>query len=356
MKILADNCNGIYGNFLMDEPASYRITSLDMETSWEYIYQNRDILLRMDQFGPVNAQMYPPGDIMLFKREKDDRFSRWLVWLQADEINGGQPFTNFFRPVVSGNPRVMPQNLEIIYRPYEAVYSYELEGLKLCTRFFVPSKGTDIHMEFCVESSREDEISLQITPVLAPYVNPAQMPPWDKPEWYLKTGFGIEEEAVFWTRKLDASSVKQNRRTAILWSSKEQLQGFEISMEKFMGAGDFYHPQAIYDANLRLTLQDCGGYGEEKENNQIYGYPPVYALRYGYQLKKGEKARIRQVLSGPDNEADAKLQKLETIKKPLALFEPEKMEQERQERKRFFDTLFGKRKVKKYENSFDNRI
>ncbi len=45
----------------MDEPAGYEINSLDMETSWEYIFQNRDILLRLDQFGPVNAQLRPRG-------------------------------------------------------------------------------------------------------------------------------------------------------------------------------------------------------------------------------------------------------------------------------------------------------
>ena len=94
-------------------------------------------------------------------------------------------------------------------------------------------------MEFEVENNRPGPVALNITPVLAPYVNPAQLAPWDKGEWYLKTGFGMEEEAIFWSRLLDSSSIKENRRTAILWSSRENLQGCEISLEKWMGAGVF---------------------------------------------------------------------------------------------------------------------
>lgn len=348
-----DNSSGIFGRFLMDEPASYEISSLDMESSWEYIYQNREILLRLDQFGPVDVQVEPPGDIILFKREKDDRFSRWLIWLQAEEINGGQPFTNFFRPVVSGCPNRTPDGLKIIYRPYEAVYSFCIEGLKLTTRFFVPNKGRDVHMEFEVESSRNTPVELNITPVMAPYVNQAQLAPWDKPEWYLKSGFGIEKEAVFWTRLLDASSVKENRRTAVLWSSSENLQSYEISMEKFVGAGDFYHPQAVYEQNLRLTSDSCEGYGTDTAHNQIYGYPPVYALRYRFMIFPGEGRKIQQVLSCPENEIHYKLQSLETAQKPLYLFEQQARQHEKAARKAFFDKLIGKNRIESQDPMLD---
>ena len=59
-----DTINGKYGQFDLSRPATYIIHDLGMETSWEYIFQNREILLRLDQYGPVAAQAYPPGDIL----------------------------------------------------------------------------------------------------------------------------------------------------------------------------------------------------------------------------------------------------------------------------------------------------
>lgn len=351
-----DNVNGIFGRFLMDEPAGYEMNSLDMETSWEYIYQNRDILLRLDQFGPVNAQLHPPGDILLFKREKDDKFSKWLVWLQADEINEGQPFTNFFRPVVHGTPRQTPENLKITFKPHEATYTYEYEGLWIRTRFFVPNRGPHIHMEFEATNNRPGPVVLNITPAMTPYVNPAQLAPWDKGEWYLKTGFGMEEEAIFWSRMLDSSSIKENRRTAILWSSRENLQGFEISLEKWMGAGDFYRPESAFCGKLRLTPEDCGRYGEETGTNQIYGYPPVYALRYRKEMQPGSHIVIQQVLSSPDNEPGCGLQSLENVRRPLCLFDRDTRAKELRDRKAFFDDLFHARSIHTSDSFLDHYV
>lgn len=40
-----DTINGKYGQFDLSWPATYIIHDLGMETSWEYIFQNREILL-----------------------------------------------------------------------------------------------------------------------------------------------------------------------------------------------------------------------------------------------------------------------------------------------------------------------
>ena len=96
-----------WGRFQPD-CAGFTIKSLNVPASWEYIYQNRDVLLKVDQFGPVYVQAHPPGDIMLFKRENGQKFSSWMVWLTSDEFL--EPFTNFYRPVVDGkNPAKEPE-------------------------------------------------------------------------------------------------------------------------------------------------------------------------------------------------------------------------------------------------------
>ena len=65
-----DTINGKYGQFDLSRPATYIIHDLGMETSWEYIFQNREILLRLDQYGPVAAQAYPPGISCFLKGKK----------------------------------------------------------------------------------------------------------------------------------------------------------------------------------------------------------------------------------------------------------------------------------------------
>ena len=64
----------MYGRFIKNT-AGYEINTFDLPTSWEYIYENKDILLKVDQFGPVYAQANPPGDIMLFKRATSKIFT-----------------------------------------------------------------------------------------------------------------------------------------------------------------------------------------------------------------------------------------------------------------------------------------
>lgn len=182
----------VFGHFVDDQPGTYEITSLDMQTSWQYIYQNGQILLRADQFGPVDAQLCPPQDIQLFRRERDEKYSRWCVWLRSPQLRGGKPFCNFGRPVTDGNPNQTPEDLKVRFSPAEAVYSSRVEGLSVRTSFLIPEKGAEIRMEFTAHNETGQTLELELTPVLTPYVSPARMEPWDKPEWYLKTGLGRE--------------------------------------------------------------------------------------------------------------------------------------------------------------------
>lgn len=85
----------MYGNFIKDT-AGYEIYSQNMPTSWEYIYENGDILLKLDQFGPVYAQANPPGGIMLFKCEQHQKYSPWTIRITDRDFN--KSFTNFVRP------------------------------------------------------------------------------------------------------------------------------------------------------------------------------------------------------------------------------------------------------------------
>ena len=85
-----------YGEYDLSRKAAYTVNkSEDLFEPWYYIYQNRKILLYVDQNGPVKIQYQPPSGILVAKRELGEKQSKLQTWIQCDDVNGGVPFSNF---------------------------------------------------------------------------------------------------------------------------------------------------------------------------------------------------------------------------------------------------------------------
>ncbi len=289
-----------YGKFI-ENTAGYELNDLNLPSPWEYIYQNRDLLLKVDQHGPVYVQADPPGDIMLFRRENGQSFSNWMVWISEEEE---EPFNNFFRPTVScARCCENPEELSIRYLPEKAVYSFVRNGLKIQTEFTILPKGKELAMRFCVENTRQTAAKLRLNPYLIPYVNLSTLAPWDKNEWYLRTGYaGAGEQNVFWTQLLNPAGDASKRRTMVLLTPAEDLQTVEISLEKFVGCGSVYCPQNALGCTLRMAAASELQYGQYTLDNQLYGCPPVYAMQYDWVVEPGESKILVQSLSLPDHD------------------------------------------------------
>jgi hypothetical protein len=98
-QVMVEEMMDQIASFDTKEAASFTIKTLNLPSSWEFIYQNRKMLLKVDQFGPIYAQLNPPSDIMLFRREAFQKNSSWLFWLKSDSFDG-EIITNFFRPLI----------------------------------------------------------------------------------------------------------------------------------------------------------------------------------------------------------------------------------------------------------------
>jgi len=350
---MSHNIQGAFGRFHTQQPASYTITDRSMQVPWEYIYQNRDMLLRVDQYGPVNAQANPPQDIMLFKRERDDKFSKWLFWLQCDNLNNGLPFTNFWGPTVGGAPNLKPDETSITFHPEQAIYQYRVGALRMTTTLFVPRAGADIVCKLTLENLGDTPLAVKATSIFAAYVNPAALAPWDKPEWYLKSGVSHAGELAFWSQLFNSGSVREKRRVAALWCSAKGAEAYEISLEKFVGEGDLSNPQAIYAPTLRLGSSDLGGWAEYTDTNHIYGYPPAYGVQYPLTLASKSTQTLSQVLSLLPLGEDFGLPTLETASRSLQYFDAVIYEQKLREQQDFFGALFQTRAIKTADSFFD---
>lgn len=343
--------NAPRGSFLED-CAGFEINTLNLPAPWEYIYQNRDILLKLDQHGPVYAQAHPPGDIMLFKREPGITHSSWSLWFSSPQFKDGLPFSNFFRPSTTlQDQSQLPEGLKITYRPEEARYQFHHEGLAIQTVFSIPQRGTLITLRCTVKNTRPQPITFTAVPVLVPYANQAQMAPWDKYEWYLKTGVGRHQAPVFWTQLFDSASDAAKRRVVALLTSPAHLQEVEISLERLVGNGSLLYPEAALKGELPMALPTGYTFGQYGQDNVLYGYPPVYSQQYSLRLQPGEETEITQILCMPQSTEDTA-----TLDKAMALFSPAAHRQMVAGVKAHYDALCQQNRIATGDDDFDSYV
>lgn len=294
-----------YGRFL-DDTAGYEITNLNLPSAWEYIYQNRDILLKVDQNGPVYIQADPPGDIMMMRRENAQNFSNWIVWINEE---GKEPFNNFFRPTANcADCAQQPEAFSVRFLPEKATYAFERNGLRLCTEFAIAPTGREVAMRFSIENCRSEAVTLRLNPFLVPYVNMPMLAPWDKNEWYLRTGYGTAQaQNLFWTQLLSPTGDTSKRRTMVLLTPSEGLGSVDISLERFVGCGSVFCPQHALGGTLAMPAATDAQFGQYRQDNQLYGCPPVYAMQYDWTLAPSEKRELLQTLSLPAQEENGEI-------------------------------------------------
>lgn len=311
----------MFGNFIKGT-AGYEITTQKLPASWEYIYENHDVLLKVDQFGPVYVQAHPPGDIMLFKKENHFKYSPWFINITSDAFDGR--ITNFFAP--NDLPiKAEGENLSIKFLPEAAVYSFDYAGVHFETELIIPKAGITVAMKFKAKNSTGKKVSLNVAPQMLPYGNEANMAPWDKYEWYVDNSCEITDKLVFTSKLLCAEVNSSVRRRISFALPAEDLVSHELSLEKYVGCGSIANPERNYTNNDRL-----------------YGYPPVYAASYVWDLEDGEEREMTAVLT------------LDALEGELRFFDSAVFEAEKLARKAEFDALFDMSSVKTGDDEFDN--
>lgn len=344
------------GHFDKNEPATFLINKLNLPTSWDYIYQNKKLLLKVDQFGPIYAQVNPPTDILLLRRESFQNHSSWLVWLRSKDFKT-KAFTNFFRPRMSiSNPSQEPDRCEIRFSPTSAIYTIEFEGVRCRTEFLLPENQHAIAMKVTVTNLRKQFLNLSATPVLRTYMNPASLAPWDKPEWYLKTALCSDKNIGFTTQLLNMDCHPEKRRAAVLWTSKEKLSGAEISYEKFIGAGTFDAPQSIAEGKLRLSPSQGKKWGIFETENLFFGYPPVNAFQYDLNLKPKESFTFHQVLALLPNGPKGSFPSMTSGKQVSTFLKKDVFQSERKKINRRLEKIIKSRRIETQDPAFNRYV
>jgi len=333
-----------YGHFSRRKKGSFIIDTPNLPESWEFIYQTKNILLKVDQAGPVMAQAYPPKDIVLFKRGPVQRFSSWLTWFNSDSFTNG-PFTNFFRPNFQKQPDMKPQQFNINYAPDCATYTFINEGLKISTKIFIPADQTAVCITTAITNQNKSTLNLSALPAVRTYVNPAFLNPWDNPEWYLRTSLIRENQYGILTRLYNMNSIKEKRRTAVLWVEGPGLDSAELSYERFCGQGSLEKPAALFQPSLSLSLDKAASFGTITEYNNHFGYPPVNAFKHKLRLKPGKTATLKQVMYMFPPDPEGGLPDKKAVVKSQKYLDDKKCSAELKLIDEIFNSVFNKRRL-----------
>ena len=336
-----------YGEYDMSRKAAYTITAgEDIKEPWYYIYQNRKILLYVDQNGPVKIQYQPPSGILVAKRELGEKQSKLVTWIQSDAVNGGIPFSNFHLPNLELTAE--PPKYTVNWNPSFATYTVSYPEMDVITTVFVPHDKATVCLKTTLVNKTEKSMNVTVTPSMFPYINKPQMVAWDLPEWYLSTGSALNGKAVSLLGKMRDPDMNKAQERSVTYNLDFEEEGeFELSMTHYTGAGSFFAPKTVID-NLPLSnkMKDADktpGFG---------GFASVFAAKYHATLKAGESKTYTQVLTVQEDTAYNKAEN----EYEQCYFDKEAYAQKVKETEDFYEELFTKRTVKTENPYYDNFV
>ena len=337
------NCT--YGHYDKDVPAGYVLTNRDeLSSPWYYVYQNKKVLLYVDQNGPVKVQYNPPSGILVFKRELGENQSKWQVWVSSKDLNNGVPVSNFGAPVLQHN--LKNPVCTVNWAPEKAIYKLEFDNVDIVTELFVPIDKATVCMKTTIINKSDKSMDFDVVPCVFPYVNKPQMVAWDLPEWYLSTTTTKNGNAFSICGDMKDPSMKiENYRSVTFNLDYDENAEVELDMSRLTGSGNFFAPKAVIN-NLDFPNR-MGGSDLEYSERQA-----VWAAKYKATLKAGESKTFTQVLTIQD----ARIYSKEENEFERNYFDADAYNGFIANAKAFYSDLFSKRSIKTNNEIYDNFI
>ncbi|MBE7036576.1 MAG: hypothetical protein E7403_04715, partial [Ruminococcaceae bacterium] len=335
-----------FGHFDPESPAGYILTDGDkLKGPWYYVYNNRKLLLYVDQNGPVKIQYQPPNGILVIKREMGENQSKWQVWVQSDDLNSGVPVSNFNTPTLRYD--LKKPEFTVKWTPERAFYTAKYDNADIITEIFMPSDKATVSMKTTIVNKSGKKMDFTATPAMFPYVNIPQMVAWDLPEWYLDTRVKLRDEMLTVHGHMrDPLMDKLAERSVTFNMDFDEQAELELDMSLFSGAGNFLSPDCVkygYAMSKKMA---------EAEDATFGSHQTVWAARYAFSLEDGASKTFTQVLTVQEDliysEEENQFEK--------AYFHTESYDERVEKTEAFYKELFGKRTIKTDNPLYDNFI
>lgn len=313
----------IYGKFI-NEPGGYRIEKLPDAGNYEYIYKNDEILVKVDQYGIVTAEINTPVGEAVFKREEREIGSPVKVYFS----DGKTVFNNF--------DVLRADNFTIDFLPEKSTYKLVFDKTEVVTELFVPEKYKRFIMNVTVKNLGETTKSYSILNCAFPYLNELLMAPWDKPEWYTKTEY-LKDKNAFLTTKYSVAGKKEERRYLTIVSS-DKTDCRELSLERLTTA----------TKNFSVIPDKIGGVTEDT----LYAFKQCASSLKKVTLSGCESYSFTQTFSVTCDDKNI----ADDIKNSVKYFDLQAQKTEEKKLRKKYAELFSVRTVKTGDNDFDRFV
>lgn len=312
-----------YGKF-SKKPGCYRIEKLPEAGNYEYIYKNDEILVKVDQYGIITAQINPPVGEAVFKREEREVGSP----VKAYFSDGESVFNNF--------DVLRADKLTIDFLPEKSIYRLTFGKTEVVTELFVTEKNKRFVMNVTVKNLGEQVKKYSILKCAFPYLNELLMAPWDKPEWYTRTEY-LKDKNAFLTTKYSVAGKKEERRYLTIVSNDE-TNNRELSLERL----------TALTKNFSVIPDKIGGVTEDT----LYAFKQCVSTLATVNLKGGESYSFTQVFAVTDDEKKI----AENIKNSVKYFDSTVQKAEEEKLAEKHAELFSVRTVKTGDPDFDSFV
>lgn len=312
-----------YGKF-SKKPGGYRIEKLPEAGNYEYIYKNDEILVKVDQYGIITAQINPPVGEAVFKREEREVGSP----VKAYFSDGESVFNNF--------DVLRTDKLTIDFLPEKSIYRLTFGKTEVVTKLFVTEKNKRFVMNVTVKNLGEQVKKYSILKCAFPYLNELLMAPWDKPEWYTRTEY-LKDKNAFLTTKYSVAGKKEERRYLTIVSNDE-TNNRELSLERLTAS----------TKNFSVIPDKVGGVTEDT----LYAFKQCVSTLATVNLKGGESYSFTQVFAVTDDEKKI----AENIKNSVKYFDSTVQKAEEEKLAEKHAELFSVRTVRTGDPDFDSFV
>ena len=312
-----------YGKF-SKKPGGYRIEKLPEAGNYEYIYKNDEILVKVDQYGIITAQINPPVGEAVFKREEREVGSP----VKAYFSDGESVFNNF--------DALRADKLTIDFLPEKSIYRLTFGKTEVVTELFVTEKNKRFIMNVTVKNLGEQVKEYSILKCAFPYLNELLMAPWDKPEWYTRTEY-LKDKNTFLTTKYSVAGKKEERRYLTIVSNDE-TNNRELSLERL----------TALTKNFSVIPDKIGGVTEDT----LYAFKQCVSTLATVNLKGGESYSFTQVFAVTDDEKKI----VENIENSVKYFDSTVQKAEEEKLTEKHAELFSVRTVKTGDPDFDSFV
>lgn len=276
-----------FGEFGL-KPGQFIVTNRDLERPWSYLYTNKALLLKLNNYGPHSAQVNPPGGMLLFKTANNENLLPLQIFVNAP----GQHLTAFLSPL--NRDELLDYRCD--FQPTHAEYLLTYRQLTIKTSIGIHDSKSLFWLRCELTNTGDAPVEFDILPVWRIHHASGALAPWDAPELYQSVGFFNDTANGIFVENRNPHGRKVEQIRSFLVTDLE-ISEAEVDYRKFTKSGGMLLPDML---DKRLSLPNTRAYSSVTPDERYVniGTQGVAAMRSGrICLSPGEGTRFSLVLN-----------------------------------------------------------